>query len=143
LSDINLAAPLMDGSTLTIPDCGVTGAEEGRLVVRGGRSTAVHNPPQYTISGWQPGAGAHGGPAGADGGAAGTSPGASGLIDLNRATQAELESLPGIGPKLADEIIRFRKDSPFRRVDDLLEVHGIGEKRLAAIRGLVTVGGSP
>jgi DNA uptake protein ComE-like DNA-binding protein len=57
------------------------------------------------------------------------------LIDINSAPQAELESLPGIGPTLARRIIEGR---PYRTVDDLLRVKGIGEKRLAEIRGPVT-----
>jgi DNA uptake protein ComE-like DNA-binding protein len=58
------------------------------------------------------------------------------LIDINSASQGELESLPGIGPTLARRIIEGR---PYRAVDDLLRVKGIGEKRLAEIRGLVVV----
>jgi competence ComEA-like helix-hairpin-helix protein len=55
-------------------------------------------------------------------------------IDINSASQEELESLPGIGPTLARRIIEGR---PYRTVDDLLRVKGIAEKRLAKIRGLV------
>jgi beta-lactamase superfamily II metal-dependent hydrolase len=55
-------------------------------------------------------------------------------IDINSASQRELESLPGIGPTLARRIIEGR---PYRTVDDLLRIKGIGEKRLAEIRGLV------
>ncbi|KIG12775.1 hypothetical protein DB30_01036 [Enhygromyxa salina] len=53
------------------------------------------------------------------------------VVDLNTATATELASLAGIGPKLAERIIAGR---PYPRVDDLLEVKGIGPKRLAAIR---------
>jgi competence protein ComEA len=67
-------------------------------------------------------------------------PPSAGRIDLNTATQEELESLPGIGPKLAEDILRYRTGKPFVRVDDLTEVSGIGEKRLNDIRPLVTVG---
>ncbi len=63
----------------------------------------------------------------------------SGAIDLNHATQSELESLPGIGPKYASEIIRYRARQPFLRVEDVQEVAGIGPKRLEAIRPFVTV----
>ena len=67
-------------------------------------------------------------------------PGTSGpLMDLNRATQAELESLPGIGPKLAEEIIRYRTNSRFAAVSDIMNVSGIGPKRYEAIMGLVSV----
>jgi competence ComEA-like helix-hairpin-helix protein len=56
------------------------------------------------------------------------------LIDINAATQAELESLPGIGPVIARRIIEGR---PYRSVADLIRVKGIGEKRLEKIRSRV------
>jgi competence protein ComEC len=58
------------------------------------------------------------------------------LIDLNSASLQELESLPGVGSVLARRIVEGR---PYRTVDDLLKVKGIGEKRLAEIRLLVKV----
>jgi competence ComEA-like helix-hairpin-helix protein len=57
-------------------------------------------------------------------------------INLNTATQAELEALPGIGPVIARRIIEGR---PYRSVDDLERVKGIGKKRLDEIRSLVNV----
>jgi competence ComEA-like helix-hairpin-helix protein len=57
-------------------------------------------------------------------------------ININIASQQELESLPGIGPALARRIIEGR---PYRRVEDLWRVKGIGEKRLAETREFVTV----
>jgi comEA protein len=64
---------------------------------------------------------------------------AAGLVDLNRATAAELEGLPGIGPAKAAAIIADRATSgPFRSVDDLVRVKGIGPKTLEKLRPLVT-----
>lgn len=61
-----------------------------------------------------------------------------GIISLNRATAADLEALPGVGPVLADRIISFREQNGrFETVEDLLEVPGIGEAKLAALRDLV------
>jgi competence protein ComEA len=63
-----------------------------------------------------------------------------GLVRLNSATAEELERLPGVGPVLAERIVGHREDmGPFERVEDLLEVPGIGEAKLASIRDLVVV----
>lgn len=147
LSDINLAAELVDGSTLTIPTETTGTMEDGTLVVHGGTGGAVSNIPQYTISGWQSGARAAISPspdrvpAPASSATPPASPG-SGLVDLNRATSDQLDALPGIGPKLSAEIIRYRTGHPFKSIDDLGNVPGIGPKRLETLRPLVTAGGS-
>lgn len=62
------------------------------------------------------------------------------LVNINSATQAELEGLPRVGPALAARIIDYREaNGGFRSVDDLNAVSGIGEKLLESIRQLVTV----
>ena len=62
-------------------------------------------------------------------------------VNLNRATAAELETLPRIGPKIAGRILAYRAaHGPFKRVQDLTDVRGIGEKTLARLEPLVTVG---
>jgi len=61
-------------------------------------------------------------------------------LDLNRATAADLEALPGIGPSLASAIIQYREQNgPFHSVDELVNVPGIGPTRLAQLRDLVRV----
>ncbi|MGB9861979.1 MAG: helix-hairpin-helix domain-containing protein, partial [Candidatus Bipolaricaulaceae bacterium] len=66
------------------------------------------------------------------------------LLNVNKATQEELEALPGIGPTIAKRIIEWRETKgPFQKVEDLLQVSGIGPARLAAIRDLVTVSDEP
>ena len=61
-------------------------------------------------------------------------------IDINTAGIEQLEQLPGIGPVTAKSIFDFRKKSgPFRRVEDLLAIRGISEKRFVAIRPYVIV----
>jgi len=65
---------------------------------------------------------------------------ASGLLNLNTATVEQLDALKGIGPSKARAIVEYREQhGPFRSVDDLLNVKGIGEKLLAGIRNDVTV----
>ncbi|TDI12710.1 MAG: helix-hairpin-helix domain-containing protein [Acidobacteria bacterium] len=62
-------------------------------------------------------------------------------VDLNHADQEELESLPGVGPYLAAQILEYRdKLGPFQRVEDLMNVRGIGEKKFQMLKDLVTVG---
>jgi competence protein ComEA len=64
-----------------------------------------------------------------------------GMIDINRASQEELTSLKGIGPALAKSILEHRqKNGRFRSVEDLLQVRGIGVKKLEGFRDNVTVG---
>jgi competence protein ComEA len=79
-------------------------------------------------------------PALADPPAPGASPGTSGQkVNLNTATQAELEALPGVGPVTAQRMLDFRKQKGrFSSVRDLLEVEGIGPKKYEAIKNLVT-----
>lgn len=67
-------------------------------------------------------------------------PVAGGLVNLNTATSDQLESLPGIGPALAEAIMKEReRRGGFRSVEDLLRVRGIGDQRFSDLRDLVTV----
>jgi competence protein ComEA len=63
------------------------------------------------------------------------------LININTADAATLEVLPGIGPVKAKAVIEYReKNGPFKMVDDLKNVSGIGDKTLQDLRDKVTVG---
>ena len=110
LARINLAAALVDGQQVYVLRVG----EEAPL------------PPSGS------GAGMAGSPTGGDE--------AGGLVDINRASAAELEELPGVGPATAEAIIAHREQSgPFASVDDLIDVRGIGDAKLEQIRPQATV----
>ena len=62
------------------------------------------------------------------------------LVDLNAASSEELQTLPGIGPGRAEAIIDHREShGPFTRIEDILEVSGIGEKTFESIQHLIRV----
>lgn len=62
-------------------------------------------------------------------------------IDINTASQLELESLPGIGPSIAQNILVYRQEhGPFAQIDAILEVPGIGEVKFQQIRDLISTG---
>lgn len=68
----------------------------------------------------------------------------AGLIDLNTTEQAQLETLPGIGPELAARILEYRKTvGKFVATEQIMDVPGIGEKRYAELEPLITIGGTP
>ncbi|MDQ3385382.1 MAG: ComEA family DNA-binding protein [Actinomycetota bacterium] len=111
LDRLNLAAPLIDGERVFVP---LPGQEVPAVAPSLG-----------------------GGGAG-DGGAATLRPEAP--LDLNRATLDELDELPGVGPSTAQAIVDEReRRGGFTAVDQLLEVRGIGDAKLAALRERVRV----
>ena len=64
------------------------------------------------------------------------------LINLNTATIGQLDQLPGVGPVLANRIVEFReKRGGFRRIEELLAVPGISERRWQVLRPLLEVSG--
>ena len=68
-----------------------------------------------------------------------SAPGEGGLVvNINTATEAELEKIPGVGPSLAHEIIRGR---PYEKIEDLERVRGIGQYTLNSMRPYVKVEG--
>lgn len=79
-------------------------------------------------------------PPGGGSGGGGSAGGTGGLVDLNSATAADLDTLPGIGPTLAQRILDWRTENGrFSAVEELREVTGIGERTFADLEPLVTV----
>ena len=71
----------------------------------------------------------------------GAMPGKAGLVNINTADEATLTSLKGIGPTKAKAITKYRQEhGPFKTVDDLKKVSGIGDQTLAALKPFITVG---
>ncbi len=62
-------------------------------------------------------------------------------VNLNTATQAQLEALPGIGPASAKRIVEYRdKNGKFTKVEQLMNVKGIGEKSFLKLKPMITIG---
>ncbi len=111
-----------------LPGTDLTGLNLARRVVDG-EQVAVGVPPAPDVAGST-------GPTGA--GAVEPVPG--GKVDLNAATEDQLDALPGVGPVTAQRILEWRtRNGRFARVEQLREVEGIGERRFAQLRELVTV----
>ena len=123
LRRVNLAATLFDGQQFVVP--------------RKGEVLATTLPPS--------GGGFDSGPSGVSGGASGNNSGNEApttplTVDLNLATVAQLDELPGIGPSTARAIVDHRsRNGPFASVDDLLAVRGIGPAKLAELKPFVRV----
>jgi len=72
--------------------------------------------------------------------AARSTPAVSAPLNLNAATVAQLEALPGIGRSTAERIVEYRqKSGGFKKAEDLMNVRGIGEKNFLKLKPLVTV----
>ncbi len=67
-------------------------------------------------------------------------PAVAGTININTAAAAELEKLPGIGAKTAGRILEYRqKNGPFKKVEELMNVRGVGEKNFLKLRTQISV----
>ncbi len=114
ITHCNLAAFVTDGSSIIIP------ARNSQAVCGGAVASGI------PLSG------------AADAKASGTQP--SGKINLNTATQSEIETLPGVGPTLGAAILSYRSQhGSFSSIADLRKVKGIGDKRFSDLKDLVTV----
>lgn len=119
LSAVNLAAKAEDGRQVLVPERAPPAEGGGGAGVAAGAASG--------------GRGGAAGPAGAA-----SAPGQP--VNLNTATAEQLDALDGIGPTLAQAILDFRDENGgFGSVEDLAQVPGIGEKRMASLRDQVTV----
>jgi comEA protein len=63
------------------------------------------------------------------------------IVNLNTASVDQLDTLPGIGPKVAARIVEYRqKNGPFKKIEDVMNVKGIGEKNFLKIKDRLSVG---
>ncbi len=62
-----------------------------------------------------------------------------GKVNINTAVKKELVTLKHVGDKIADKIIKYRKDHPFQKAEDIMKVKGIGEKVFKANKGMIVV----
>lgn len=110
VTGLNRASKITDGQKIYVP---TVGEQQAAVAVGGAESSAATTP----------GAGS-----------------SSGLVNINTASAAELQTLSGIGPSMAQSIIDDRsKNGPFASVDDLMRVSGIGEKKLAKIKDCICI----
>ncbi len=110
VTGLNRASKITDGQKIYVP---TVGEQQAAAAVGGAESSAATTP----------GAGS-----------------SSGLVNINTASSAELQTLSGIGPSMAQSIIDDRsKNGPFASVDDLMRVSGIGEKKLAKIKDCICI----
>lgn len=110
VTGLNRASKITDGQKIYVP---TVGEQQAAAAIGGAESSAATTP----------GAGS-----------------SSGLVNINTASAAELQTLSGIGPSMAQSIIDDRsKNGPFASVDDLMRVSGIGEKKLAKIKDCICI----
>lgn len=63
-----------------------------------------------------------------------------GKININLATEAELDTLPGVGPSTASKIVSFReKSGNFKKIEDIMNVPGIGESKFENMKDFITI----
>lgn len=132
ISKVNLVYVLEDGMKVNIPN-----------------DNDLKNNPDFEYITMSSGDGAAGGSSGTSGGSGGgkegsygSSTGATsyGVVNINTATQTELETLPGIGPSLALSIINYRKENgKFSSIEEIKNVSGIGDAKFEKMKSFITI----
>lgn len=120
LDSLKLAAKVIDGQDINVPFKN----DQNGLAAAGSRAAAPANTTGSSV--FTP--------------AAGTGIAATGLVNINTADQAQLDTLPGIGSSLAQRIIQYRETyGPFKDIEDLKDVSGIGDKNFENLKDMITV----
>ncbi len=133
---VNLAEPLADGEEIVVPARGV--APAGAASASGHRRSSAHGRHARHRKRRRHRA-ASDAPAGTDASGSTVDAAPTQTVDINKADESELETLPGIGASLAARIVTFREiNGPFGTPDDLLDVGGMTQGRLDAIAPYVT-----
>ncbi|MBR3225228.1 MAG: helix-hairpin-helix domain-containing protein [Atopobiaceae bacterium] len=113
-ANVNLAAPLSDGQKVYVP-------HEGEAEPQSGQATVPES-------------------ASSDATTLGNGSSADGRVNINTATETELQTLPGVGEATAAAIMEERQSGgPFSSVEDLMRVSGIGEKKFAKVKDKICV----
>ena len=123
LKDINLAYKLEDGMKIHIPNNTEQEEKEKENDMNENELIDYNNTGAMELQG-----------------ESGTTKEETAKININKATQTELETLPGIGPSTALKIINYRKENgSFKNIEDIKNVSGIGETKFNNIKSLITV----
>lgn len=118
---VNLALPLQDGMQIYVPTLAET-AEQPQAVITS---------PVVRSGGIELDVSASGEEVAADGE----------IVNINTATVADLDTLPGIGPSTAEKIVEYREaNGPFATIDEITSVSGIGPAKFEQIQAFITVG---
>jgi len=127
LDSLKLASPVTDGQTIYVPMKSST--QTGSMV--------AGSPPGSPVSSAGTGRNAFTSQTGVKPFSAAT---VTGLVNINTADQSQLDTLPGVGPSLAQRIIQYREiNGPFKAIEDLKDVSGIGDKNFEKLKDRVTV----
>lgn len=149
IDEINLAYKLEDGMKIYIPtkeECKKQQEEKKQLIqtetsgISNSNSQESQNKNTTTSSGTAANAGKTNSGSTSITGTSSNNTAKQGKVNINTASQTELETLPGIGPSTALKIVNYRKEKgKFKKIEDIKEVSGIGDSKYNKIKDLITI----
>lgn len=149
IDEINLAYKLEDGMKIYIPtkeECKKQQEEKKQLIqtetsgISNSNSQESQNKNATTSSGAAANAGKTNSGSTSITGTSSNNTAKQGKVNINTASQTELETLPGIGPSTALKIVNYRKEKgKFKKIEDIKEVSGIGDSKYNKIKDLITI----